>query len=123
MKFPLFLAHGFELLAIYLTATALGYLLASLSLWLAWKRKRLIAGILCVPSLTLSAVLASTIHVFWGKLPFAISLAAVVFALFRPFIGEGKKEPRSAVPANTHNLQSSDDPSTSKTSSSPGPRS
>lgn len=92
MKLPLFLAHGFELLAVYLAATAAGYLLAVLALWLAWKRKRLVAGIVCVPSLALGAILASTIHVFWGKLPFAISLAAVVFVLFRPAELAGKKE-------------------------------
>ena len=92
MKIPLFLAHGYELLAVYLIATAIGYLLASLSLWLAWKGKRLIAGILCVPALTLSAILASTIHVFWGKLPFAISLAAIAFVFFR-IPAATKKEP------------------------------
>jgi uncharacterized membrane protein YfcA len=91
MKFPLFLAHGFELFAMYLAATAVGYLLSALVLWFAWKRKRFIAGVLCVPALVLGAVLASTIHVFWGKLPFAISLAAVVFVLFRSPDSAGKK--------------------------------
>jgi hypothetical protein len=83
MKLPLFLAHGFELLAFYLTLTAIGYLLASLSLWLAWKGKRLGAVILCVPAIALSALLASTIHVFWGKIPFVISLAAIASVFFR----------------------------------------
>ncbi len=93
MKLPLYLADGAQLLAMYLAATAVGYLFSSLALWLAWKRKRLIAGILCVPSLALGAILASTIHVFWGMLPFAISLAAVVFALLRPPDVAGKKGP------------------------------
>jgi hypothetical protein len=97
MKLPLFFAHGSGLLALYLAATVAGYLLSALALGLAWRRKRFIAGVVCVPSLALGALLVSTIHAFWGKLPLALSLAAVACAVLRP---PGKKAPQPAGPTH-----------------------
>jgi peptidoglycan/LPS O-acetylase OafA/YrhL len=78
---PLLLAHGLELLSLYLAATAIGYALAGLALWLVWKKKRVLAIVLSVPAMVLGTVLAATIHAFWGKGPFVLSLLALVLAL------------------------------------------
>lgn len=95
---PLLLAHGLELLSLYLAATAIGYALAGLSLWLAWKKKRVLAIVLSVPAMALGTVLAATIHVFWGKGPFVLSLLALVLAL-----------PRGRVDPTQNRLHSRDD--------------
>lgn len=99
---PLLLAHGFELLSLYLAATAIGYALAGLSLWLAWKKKRVLAIVLAIPAMALGTVLAATIHVFWGKGPFVLSLLALVLALSGRRTDPAQNRPRSRSEDASH---------------------
>ncbi len=92
MKYPLFIADGSQLLVMYLAVLAAVCMLGLLALWLAWRRKRLVAGILCALSLALDAAIAPEFHML-GVLPFTISLAAVVVVLFRSSAAASEKEP------------------------------
>jgi hypothetical protein len=82
MKLPLILAHGTELMVLYVVAICVGYLLAGFSCWLAFRKKKIAALVVSVPAIAVGALLASAVHLLVGWLPLVGALVAVVVALF-----------------------------------------